>query len=98
MVPHVLLHEYAHHIDMARSNFMSTNKPWATSWWTARGITTLLADRHVSLTYSLGWEHAVGEIFAEDYVQLNLHSPYYIHSFAPPARGIKAALRRDLRS
>ena len=32
-VAHMLLHEYAHHIDMARSNFLSTDKPWARSWW-----------------------------------------------------------------
>jgi hypothetical protein len=98
LAAHVLLHEYAHHIDMARSNFMSTNKPWATSWWAARGVKTLLARGQVSFTYSLGWERAVGEIFAEDYVQLNLRSRYYISSLAPPGRGVKAALRRDVRS
>jgi hypothetical protein len=98
MAAHLLLHEYAHHIDMARSDFLHTDKPWAPSWWAARGAKTLLARGRMSLTYSLGWEHAVGEIFAEDYVQLNLHSPYYIHWLAPPDSVVKAALRRDLRS
>ncbi len=98
MTEHLLLHEYAHHIDMARSNFLTTDKPWAPSWWAARGVKTLLASRRMSLTYSLGWEHSVGEIFAEDYVQLNLRSRYYIRWLAPPDGAVKAALRRDLRS
>jgi hypothetical protein len=98
MATHLLLHEYAHHIDMARSDFLYTDKPWASSWWAARGVKTSLAKRRMSLTYSLGWEHSVGEIFAEDYVQLNLRSPYYIHWLAPPDSAVRAALRRDLRS
>ena len=95
---HRLLHEYAHHIDMARSNFMHTSVPWASSWWAARGMKTLLANGAVSLTYSLGWGRAVGEIFAEDYVQLNLRTNYFITALAPPGRAVQAALRRDLRA
>ena len=95
---HRLLHEYAHHIDMARSNFLHTNLPWASSWWAARGMKTLLARGRVSPTYSLGWGRAVGEIFAEDYVQVNLSTNYFITALAPPDRAIRAALRRDLRS
>jgi hypothetical protein len=95
---HRLLHEYAHHIDMARSNFLHTAAPWANSWWAARGMKTLLARGQVSLTYSLGWERAVGEVFAEDYVQVNMRTGYYISTLAPPDRAVRAALRRDLRS
>jgi hypothetical protein len=97
-VAHLLLHEYAHHIDMARSNFLYTDKPWASSWWAARGVKSLLARHRASLTYSLGWDRAVGEIFAEDYVQLNLRSRYNIRWLDPPSAAIKAALRRDLRA
>jgi hypothetical protein len=95
---HGLLHEYAHHIDMARSNFLRTSHPWANSWWAARGMKTLLASGQVSPTYSLGWGRAVGEIFAEDYVQLNLRTNYFITTLARPSNAVKAALRRDLRS
>ena len=95
---HRLLHEYAHHIDMARSNFLHTSVPWARSWWTARGMKGLLNGGQASLTYSLGWGRAVGEIFAEDYVQLNMRTNYFITAFAPPSRAVKAALRRDLRA
>jgi hypothetical protein len=98
MAAHLLLHEYAHHIDMARSNFLYTDKPWAPSWWAARGVQTALATGRMSLTYSLGWEHAVGEIFAEDYVQLNMRSRYAIRWLAPPNVVVRAALRRDLRA
>jgi hypothetical protein len=97
-VAHLLLHEYAHHIDMARSNFLYTDKPWASSWWATRGMKSLIARGRVSLTYSLGWEHAAGEIFAEDYVQLNMRSRYNIRWLDPPGAAVKAALRRDLRA
>jgi hypothetical protein len=83
---------------MARSNFLYTDKPWASSWWAARGVKTSLARGRMSLTYSLGWEHSVGEIFAEDYVQLNLRSRYAIRWLEPPNAAVRAALRRDLRS
>jgi hypothetical protein len=59
---------------------------------------TLLANGQVSPTYSLGWGRAVGEIFAEDYVQLNLRTNYFITTLARPSNAVKAALRRDLRS
>ena len=95
---HRLLHEYGHHIDMARSNFLHSSLPWASSWWAARGMKTLLARGQVSFTYSLGWGRAVGEIFAEDYVQLNLRTRYLITSLSRPDRAVRAALWRDLRS
>ena len=97
-VAHLLLHEYAHHIDMARSNFLFTDRPWAPAWWAARGVKAALARGRMSLTDSLGWERAVGEIFAEDYVQLNLRSRYNIRWLDPPGSAINAALRRDLRA
>ena len=98
MGAHLLLHEYAHHIDMARSNFLYTDKPWMPSWWAARGVKSALAGGRMSLTYSLGWERSVGEIFAEDYVQLNLRTRYAIRWLDPPNAAIRAALRRDLRA
>ena len=94
---HLLLHEYAHHIDMARSNFLFTDKPWAPTWWAARGVSAALASGRMALTDSLGWERAVGEVLAEDYVSLNLRTRYSIRWLAPPGNAIKAALRRDLR-
>ncbi len=94
---HLLLHEYAHHIDMARSNFLFTDKPWAPAWWSARGVKAALAKGQMSLTDSLGWERGVGEVLAEDYVQLNLRTRYSIGWLAPPGKAIKVALRRDLR-
>jgi hypothetical protein len=98
MAAHLLLHEYAHHIDMAHSNFLYTDKPWAPSWWAARGVKTMLATGRMCLTYSLGWEREVGEVFAEDYVQLNMRSGFAIHWLDPPNAAVKAALRRDLRA
>ena len=61
------------------------------------GMKDLLAGGQVSLTYSLGWGRAVGEIFAEDYVQLNMRTNYFVTAFAPPGPAVRAALRRDLR-
>jgi hypothetical protein len=56
----------------------------------------LLAEGQVAFNYSLGWERAVGEIFAEDYAQLHIEHPYRIQWLPPPTRAVRAALRRDL--
>ena len=37
------------------------------------------------------------EIFAEDYAQLHVPTPYRIDWLAPPGAAVRAALRRDLR-
>ena len=94
---HSLLHEYGHHIDAHRGVGAALREPnGSASWWAARGIAKLVAEEHVSHTYSLGWERAIGEIFAEDYAQLHIEHQYQIQWLAPPTRAVRAALRRDL--
>lgn len=63
-----------------------------------QGIKSMLARGRVSFTYSLGWDRAVGEILAEDYVQLNMRSHYYIPWLERPNTAIRAALLRDVRA
>jgi hypothetical protein len=65
-------------------------------WWAARGIDSLLAQGKVSEGYELGWARSISEIFAEDYVQLHMRTPYEIRWLRPPGPRIKAALRSDL--
>ncbi len=92
-----LLHEYGHHVDAYRGVGEAAQEPnGSASWWAARGIAKLLAQGQVSHTYSLGWERAIGEIFAEDYAQLHIEHPYRLEWLAPPAPAVRAALRRDL--
>ncbi|HWG56506.1 MAG TPA: hypothetical protein VNT58_08300 [Gaiellaceae bacterium] len=94
---HTLLHEYAHHVDAWRGVAAAAREPnGSASWWNARAIDRLLAAGKASHTYSLGWERAIGEIFAEDYTQLHLETRYGISWLAPPTTAIRAALRRDL--
>ena len=56
----------------------------------------LLEAGKVSHTYSLGWEHAIGEIFAEDYAQLHLETQYRLSWLDPPSEAIRDALAKDL--
>jgi hypothetical protein len=94
---HSLIHEYGHHIDVWRGVGAASREPnGSAQWWAARGMSQLLADGQVSHTYSLGWDHAIGEIFAEDYAQLHLQTPWRLDWLDPPAEPVLAALRADL--
>lgn len=96
-VRHTLIHEYGHHIDRNRGVAANTREPnGSASWWEARGIAQLLAEGKVSRTYLLGWERAIGEIFAEDYAQLHLETPFRIQWLDPPTSAVRAALAKDL--
>ena len=78
-IAHSLVHEYGHHVDAWRGVGAASREPnGSAQWWAARGMSQLLADGQVSHTYSLGWEHAIGEVFAEDYAQLHLQTPWRI--------------------
>jgi hypothetical protein len=95
-IAHTLLHEYAHHVD-ASYDVPGVREPNGTpGWWEARGMARLLAEGKVSRTYSQGWQRAIGEIFAEDYVQLHLVTPYRIGWLRPPGRPVEQALRADI--
>jgi hypothetical protein len=93
---HTVLHEYAHHVDHA-IHVSGLNEPNGTArWWRARGMSRLLAEGLVARDYSRGWDHSIGEIFAEDYVQLHLKVPYKIGWLEPPGAEVRAAVRRSL--
>jgi hypothetical protein len=97
LVLHTLVHEYGHHIDASRGVAASSREPnGSASWWDARQIAQLLAEGKVSHTYSLGWERAIGEIFAEDYAQLHFETPFKIGWLDPPGDAVREALRKDL--
>ena len=94
---HTLLHEYGHHVDSARGVAAALREPnGSASWWEARGIGELLAEGKVSHSYSLGWERAIGEIFAEDYAQLHLETQFKIGWLDPPSETVRGALSKDL--
>ena len=97
LVLHTLVHEYGHHIDASRGVAAASREPnGSASWWEARQIAQLLAEGSVSHTYSLGWERSIGEIFAEDYAQLHLETPFKIGWLDPPSDVVRDALRKDL--
>jgi hypothetical protein len=94
---HTLLHEYGHHIDAATGVSGVAEPNGTPSWWRVRDMARLVADRRVARDYSIGWSHAIGEIFAEDYAQLHVRFPYKIGWLTPPDASVTAALRSDLR-
>lgn len=93
-----LLHEYAHHLDASYRLTSSRRwEPTARRWWAARRISRRLRSGQVTWGYELGWERSIGEILAEDYVQLHARPRYGIPWLDRPSRAVLIALRRDIR-
>ena len=95
-VAHTLIHEYGHHIDLSTPVDGAREPNGTPNWWHAREMARRLAAGEVSQTYTLGWDRAIAEIFAEDYVQLHLTTPYRIRWLAPPDAAVVEALRADV--
>ena len=92
----VLLHEYGHHIDATHANGRLPEPNGTPRWYAARHIGQRLHSGFLALDYSHGWSRSVPEIFAEDYVQLQLKVPYRIRGLKPPSAAVLRALRLDL--
>jgi len=92
----VLLHEYGHHLDTAWRVPGVRELNGTPMWWASRGMASLLASRRVAFDYSLGWEHSIGEIFAEDYAYIHTGTRYSIPWLTPPDDTLKAALFSEL--
>ena len=96
----VLVHEYAHHLD--DSYGLTSSRMWrepaARRWWAARRISSRLAAGQVSDDYDRGWQRAIGEIFAEDFVQLHGRARYGIEWLPAPNGTVRSAIRRDVRA
>jgi len=94
-VEHTVLHEYAHHVDAAIRGPLG-DADGTPRWWRARGMANLLAAGEVAPGYERGWGRSIGEIFAEDFVQLNLRARYGIEWLRPSSDTVLAAIRRDI--
>jgi len=91
-----LLHEYGHHVDNAHRHAAGREPNGTPRWWAARAMTRRTARGEVAPDYSRGWSRSTGEIFAEDYVRLNLALPWRLASVPAPSAAVLAAIRRDL--
>jgi len=102
LVAHLLIHEYAHHLDAAYDLTDALEENWwswrtgARNWWNARGLDALVARNKVAWSYRLGWSRSIGEILAEDYARLEVGGPYLIRWLRAPTRAMLRALRRDI--
>jgi hypothetical protein len=92
----VFLHEYGHHLDTVWRVPGVQELNGTPSWWAARGMASLLADHRVAFDYSLGWGHSVGEVFAEDYAYIHVHSRYGITWLSPPDAALESAMFTEL--
>ena len=72
-----LIHEYGHHLDASTPNPGIPELNGIPVWWADRGMATLLASHQVAFDYSLGWEHSIAEIFAEDYAYIHVGPTYH---------------------
>jgi hypothetical protein len=87
-----LIHEYGHHLDASTPNPGIPELNGIPVWWADRGMAALLAGHRVAFDYSLGWDHSIAEIFAEDYAFIHVGSSYRyaITWLGPPNDTIKA--------
>lgn len=95
-VERTVLHEYGHHIDAERGGATGSEPDGTRRWWTARGMGARVAAGEVARDYSRGWDRSIGEIYAEDYVQLNTAADYAIDWLDPPGAAVLRAIRRDI--
>jgi hypothetical protein len=93
-----LVHEYGHHVDASRSVPGIPELNGTPAWWAARGMAALLSSHQVAFNYSLGWEHSIAEIFAEDYASIHVGPSYHyaIPWLKPPDDALKAAIFAEL--
>ena len=92
-----LTHEYGHHIDATRPHVTGARGLDGTpSWWGARGMADRLARGEVAWDYSRGWDHAIAEIYAEDYAVTNGAGMSGIRWLGDPPSAVQNAIRADL--
>ncbi|HMN99879.1 MAG TPA: hypothetical protein PKD59_10730 [Miltoncostaeaceae bacterium] len=92
-----LTHEYGHHIDATRPHVSGARGLDGTaSWWRARDMAARLARGEVAWDYSLGWDHSIAEIYAEDYAVTNGVGPSGIGWLGDPPAAVRDAIRADL--
>jgi hypothetical protein len=93
-----LAHEYGHHVDATRPHLPGAKGLDGTAgWWQARGMADLLAQGRVAWDYSLGWDHSIAEIFAEDYKLTNTSGETsQIRWLGAPSAAVSGAIRSDL--
>jgi hypothetical protein len=97
LLEETLLHEYGHHLDGYWHVPGVPELNGTEVWWNLRGMSTLLANHQVAFDYSLGWDHSIPEIFAEDYAAIHFgNSRYAITWLTPPDDTLKQALFAEL--
>jgi hypothetical protein len=92
----VFLHEYGHHLDSFWQVPGVQELNGTPAWWAARGMASLFAEHQVAFDYSLGWGHSVGEVFAEDYAYIHVHTRYGITWLSPPDAALESAMFAEL--
>jgi hypothetical protein len=92
----ILLHEYGHHLDTFWRVAGVPELNGTPTWWAARGMAPLLANRQVAFDYSVGWDHSIAEIFAEDYAYIHTHKRYAITWLRPPDAALESAMFAEL--
>jgi hypothetical protein len=98
---HTLVHEYGHHVDNQLINIghldsgCGFDNDGSRNWFFEREVVDEVLGRGFSCDPEGGWEHLLGELYAEDYAQANGLTGWVL-PVGPPTRDQKAILIDDL--
>jgi hypothetical protein len=91
-----VLHEYGHHLDASIRHPRGPELNGTPRWWGTRSMGRRLERGQIATSYRMGWARSAGEIFAEDYVQMHVRSPYAIGWLPRPDETVFRAIRLDV--
>jgi hypothetical protein len=102
-LPHVLTHEYGHHVDnqlinLAHLGACGFNSDGSRDWFFERDVEDSILDSGFGCDPASSWDLLLGELYAEDYVSANGFSGWVLPSAQPPTAQQLDALKYDFAS
>jgi hypothetical protein len=102
-VVHTLVHEYGHHVDNQLLNLghlggaCTFGNDGSRNWFFERQLEDAFLQSGISCRPDADWEHLLGEVFAEDFAQLNGIQGWVLRSVRPPTQTQLGAMAFDMR-
>ena len=100
-LPHLVVHEYGHHMDnqllnLAHLGGCGFDNDGSRNWFFERDVADNILGSGFDCAPSTGWDHLLGELYAEDFVSLNGFSGWVLASAPPPTELVLSAMAYDI--